>query len=242
MIDPASVFDFSGKTVLVVGASRAGIGAAIAHTFRNAGAAVIITGMEDAPAESERDFDYRTLDVTDDAAVAALAGGLERLDVLVNCAAIALRDQEHDMATFTKVLGINLTGSMRMAMAVLPLLRETNGCVVNIGSLYGHFGSPRVPAYGASKGAIHQLTRSLAVGWAEYGVRVNAIAPGFIVTEQSRRGREDSMHNENVLRRSPMGRWGQPDDLAGPALFLASPAAGFVTGVVLFADGGYSAV
>ena len=108
--------------------------------------------------------------------------------------------------------------------------------------MYGMFGSPRVPAYGASKAAIHQLTRSLAIDWAEFGIRVNAIAPGFIVTEQSRAGREDSAHYNAVINRTPFQRWGMPDDLAGPALFLASPAAQFVTGAVLPVDGGYSVV
>ena len=108
--------------------------------------------------------------------------------------------------------------------------------------MYSTYGSPRVPAYGASKAAVAQMTKSLALAWAEHGVRVNAIAPGFIVTEQSARGRADPTHYQRVLDRTPAGRWGQPADIAGPVLFLASPAAAFITGAVLPVDGGYTAV
>lgn len=243
MIDPKSYFDFTGKSVLVVGASRGGIGASIAQAFKLAGGEVTITGMEEEPAETERGkFPYVQLDVTDDAAVAALAQATPKLDILINCAAISRRNHEYDLAIFQKVLEINLTGTIRISLALLPQLKESRGSVVNIGSMYGNFGSPKVPAYGASKGGIHQLTRSMAIDWAQYGIRVNAIAPGFIVTEQSRPGREDPEHVAAVNKRTPFGRWGEPDEMAGPALFLASPAASFVTGVTLLADGGYSAV
>jgi len=119
-------------------------------------------------------------------------------------------------------------------------LIAAKGTIINIASMYSFFGSPKVPAYGASKAAIHQLTRSLALKYAPQGVRVNAIAPGFVVTEQTERGRADAVHYEAVIARTPFARWGKPDDIAGPVLFLASQQAAFVTGQTLVVDGGYS--
>jgi NAD(P)-dependent dehydrogenase (short-subunit alcohol dehydrogenase family) len=106
--------------------------------------------------------------------------------------------------------------------------------------MYSFFGSPRVPAYGASKAAIHQLTKSMALKYAPSGIRVNAIAPGFVVTEQTQKGREDNEHYQAVINRTPFSRWGNPDDIAGPAIFLASDEAGFITGQTIVVDGGYS--
>jgi NAD(P)-dependent dehydrogenase (short-subunit alcohol dehydrogenase family) len=108
--------------------------------------------------------------------------------------------------------------------------------------MYAMFGSPKNPAYGARKAAVQQLTKSLAIAWAPDGIRVNAVAPGFIVTQQSARSRTDPVHVANVNARTPLGRWGEPEDIAGPVLFLASPAAGFMTGTCLAIDGGYSVV
>lgn len=240
-MDPASTFDFTGRDVVVVGASRGGIGAAIAAAFAAAGARVRITGAEPEPIEADRGrYPYAQLDVRDLAAVNAYAGAVERLDVLVNCAAITLRGEEMEPAMFERVVDINLTGTFRMASAFLPHLKASRGCVINIASMYATFGSPRNPGYGASKAAVRQLTRSLAIAWAEFGIRVNSVAPGFIVTEQSARSRTDPAHVAAVDARTPMGRWGLPDDIAGPVLFLASPAAGFMTGASLAVDGGYS--
>jgi NAD(P)-dependent dehydrogenase (short-subunit alcohol dehydrogenase family) len=236
-------FDFSGAEVLVVGASRAGIGAAIARAFRDAGARVTITGAEPEPAEEDRGrFPYVQLDVTDGAAVQALAQATPRLDILVNGAAITRRGEEMEPSFFERVVDVNLHGTFRTALAFHPRLAESRGSVVNIASMYATFGSPRNPAYGASKAAVQQLTRSLAIAWAPDGIRVNAVAPGFVVTEQSARSRQDPSHVANVETRTPMRRWGQPGDIAGPVLFLASPLAGFMTGTCLAVDGGYSVV
>lgn len=236
-------FDFSDAEVVVIGASRGGIGAAIARAFQDSGAHVAITGVEPhcAPEDADR-FDYTQLDVTDTDAVRIYAGQRDGLDVLVNCAAITRRGEEMAPGFFAHVLDVNLTGSMRCAEALYPALAASKGRIINIASMYARFGSPRNPAYGASKAGIEQLTKSFAAAWADDGIRVNAIAPGFIVTEQSARARQDPAFTAAIEARTPMKRWGQPDDIAGAALFLASDAAAFITGVCLAVDGGYSVV
>ena len=234
-------FDFSGAQVLVVGASRAGIGASIARAFQAAGAVVAITGAEPEPAEEDRArFAYTQLDVTDGAAVQTFAARTDRLDILVNCAAITSRGEEMAPAFFQHVVDVNLHGTFRTAEAFHGHLKAAKGALINIASMYASFGSPRNPAYGASKAAVVQLTKSLAIAWAADGIRVNAVAPGFIVTQQSARSRTDPAHVAAVALRTPMGRWGQPEDIAGPVLFLCSPHAKFMTGTCLAIDGGYS--
>lgn len=236
-----SCIDFSGAKVLVIGASRAGIGAAVARAFQDAGATVAITGVEPEPAPEDRDrFAYTRLDVTDGAAVLALAEATPHLNVLVNCAAITARGEEMAPTFFQHVVDVNLHGTFRCAEAFHGRLKAGKGTLINIASMYAMFGSPRNPAYGASKAAVVQLTKSLAIAWARDGIRVNAVAPGFIVTEQSARSRTDLAHVAAVNLRTPLGRWGQPEDIAGPVLFLASAAAGFITGTCLAIDGGYS--
>ena len=236
-------FDFSGAEVLVIGASRAGIGAAIARAFQTAGADVAITGVEAEPDDQDRDrFRYVQLDVTDGDAVTRLADATAKLDVLVNAAAITSRGEEMEPAFFQRVVDVNLHGTFRAAAAFHPHLAMSHGNVINIASMYATFGSPRNPAYGASKAAVAQLTKSLAIAWAPDGIRVNAVSPGFIVTAQSAKSRADPAHVARVSERTPLGRWGQPDDIAGCALFLASPHAAFITGACIPVDGGYSIV
>lgn len=238
-----SRFDFAGAEVVVVGASRAGIGAAIARAFQDAGANVRITGAEPDPApEDAARFAYTQIDVTDGAAVKDFAAQHDRVDILVNCAAITARGEEMAPTFFSHVVDVNLTGTFRMAEAFHAQLKAAKGALINIASMYAMFGSPKNPAYGASKAAVVQLTKSLAIAWAGDGIRVNAVAPGFIVTQQSARSRTDPTHVANVSARTPMGRWGEPDDIAGPVLFLASDAAAFITGTCLAIDGGYSVV
>jgi NAD(P)-dependent dehydrogenase (short-subunit alcohol dehydrogenase family) len=234
-------FNFSGKHVLVVGASRGGIGAAIARAFQDAGAIVTITGVEPEPAPEDKvRFAYVQLDVRNYDDIKKLSSGTPKLDVLVNGAAITARGEEMAPAFFEKVVDINLHGTFRMAEAFHPQLKAAGGSLINIASMYAQFGSPRNPAYGASKAAVQQLTKSLAIAWAPDGIRVNAVAPGFIVTEQSARSRTDAQHVENVNKRTPLGRWGHPEDIAGPVLFLVSDQAKFMTGVCMAIDGGYS--
>lgn len=240
---PSGFFDFSNQRVLVVGASRGGIGSAIAAAFKAASADVIITGVEPKPAPPDRGvYSYRQFDVTDGASIDKLAGEIGALDILVNCASITSRGEEMNPDFFSKVIEVNLEGTFRVSTALLDHLKRSKGKVINISSMYGSFGSPMNPAYGASKAAVKQLTKSLAIAWAEHDIRVNCIAPGFIITEQSAKSRTNPAHVEAVNARTPMKRWGQPEDLAGPTLFLASPASAFMTGTCLNVDGGYSVV
>lgn len=221
------------STALVTGAAG-GIGRALFSAFREAGYRTI--GVDRAPAEG-----VETLDVTDDAAVKAFAARFDTLAVLVNAAGVLRLRAEYEPSEFERVVGVNLTGTMRMAVACHAALARGKGTIVNIASMHAIFGAPLSPAYAASKAGVVQLTKSLAVAWAGEGIRVNAIAPGWIETPMTLPARSDPERNRAILERTPLGRWGTPDDIVGPALFLASDAARFVTGAVLAVDGGYSA-
>ena len=235
---------FAGKVGLVSGGTS-GIGAGIADALARCGAVVTVTGATQEEADAargQRSFlcrDARALDVRDSDAIAKLIADLPRLDILVNCAGIIRRGAEHDVEVFAHVLDVNLTGTMRLCAAARPLLGKTVGCIVNTASVLSFFGGGLVPGYSASKGGVAQLTKSLAIAYAADRIRVNAIAPGWVETKLTQALQNDPGRSAAILARTPLGRWGKPDDIAGTAVFLCSPAASFITGAVMPVDGGY---
>ena len=238
---------FKGRSALVVGGTS-GIGLGAALAFRDLGASVVATGATDAECERARadaassGVAFERLDVRDAAAVGGMIERLPRLDVVVNAAGVIRRHLEHDPEIFAEVIAINLTGTMRVCAAAKAKLAASGGSVVNLASMLTFFGGPRVPGYSASKGGIGQLTKSLAAAWASEGIRVNAVAPGWIATPLTEALRQDAEKSAPILARTPMARWGTPEEVAGGIVFLASPAARFITGAILAVDGGYMAV
>jgi NAD(P)-dependent dehydrogenase (short-subunit alcohol dehydrogenase family) len=241
-------FDFSGLHVLVTGGSN-GIGHGIARAFADAGASVTITGRRAAAADYDTDLtglEYRALEVTDAAAIEKLARSLTSLDVLVNNAGANLPGgkSEYEPDVFEQSVAINLFGSYRMSHACHDALVRSKldggASVINLASMASYFGITAVPGYGAAKAAVVQMTKTLAAAWAKDGIRVNAVAPGLTRSNMTARIQGLPEFTKKDFERMPLGRWGTAEDVAPAVLFLASPAAGFITGQTLCVDGGYS--
>jgi 2-deoxy-D-gluconate 3-dehydrogenase len=250
-----SLFDLKGRVAVVTG-GNGGIGLGMARGLAQAGAAIAIAGRnakksEAAAAELAR-LGVKTavlsVDVADEASctkmIADAKKQLGRVDILVNNAGINIRKPPHELslAEWKQVIDVNLTSTFICSHAAYPVMKEAGGGkIINIGSMLSIFGAPFAPAYGASKGGVVQLTKSMATAWAKDNIQVNAVLPGWIDTDLTKKAREEvSGLNSLVLMRTPARRWGVPDDLSGVAVFLASKASDFVTGTAIPVDGGYS--
>ena len=249
------MFDLTGRVALVTG-GNGGIGLGLARGLAKAGAAVAVAGRnptKNAAAVTELQALGATavavvVDVTEPASVQAMVdetvAKLGRLDILVNNAGINIRrrPEEYRLEDWHQVLATNLTSTMLASQAAYPHLKASgHGRVINNGSMLSIFGLPFHVAYGASKGGVVQMTRSTAVAWAADGITVNVLLPGWIDTDLTRKARADmAALDDDVMRRTPVKRWGRPEDFEGIAAFLASDAAAFITGTAIPVDGGFS--
>jgi 2-deoxy-D-gluconate 3-dehydrogenase len=247
-----TTFDLTGKVALVTG-GNGGIGLGMARGLSDAGASVMVAGRDAdknrrAVAALGGNADAIAVDMAEEsgcrAAVDAAVKKFGRLDILVNNAGINIRKppQDYSLTEWHSVLNINLTSLFVCCQAAYPHLRARGGKIINIGSMMSIFGASFAAPYGASKGGVVQLTKSLAAAWAGDNIQVNAVLPGWIDTELTKGAREQvSGLHEKVLARTPSGRWGLPEDMAGIAVFLAAPASDFITGTAIPVDGGYAA-
>jgi 2-deoxy-D-gluconate 3-dehydrogenase len=250
------MFDLEGKVAIITG-GNGGIGKGIARALAAVGSDIVIAARnqkktDETVRELQDAFEVRVrgmqIDIAQETQIESLVkqvrADLGRIDILVNNAGVNIRKmpQDYQAAEWDEILDINLRGAFLFAKNVYPALKEAGGGkVINIGSMTSVLGGAQLAAYGASKGGIVQLTQSLAVAWAADNIQVNAILPGFINTDLTSQARKDMPDlNEKVLTRTPCGRWGEPDDLAGTAVFMASRASDFVTGTAIPVDGGFS--
>ncbi|HVZ01180.1 MAG TPA: glucose 1-dehydrogenase [Dongiaceae bacterium] len=246
------LFDLSGKVAVVTG-GNGGIGLGMAKGLADAGARIAVAARNAGKAKEAmqalgKDAAFFPVDVAKEGdcrrMIADVAAKLGRIDILVNCAGMSIRKrpEAYTEAEWLTVLNVNLTGTFICSQAVYPHMKsQGGGKIINIGSMMSIFGATLVAPYAASKGAVVQLTRSMAVAWAKDNIQINAILPGWIDTDLTVAAREQIEGlNEKVLARTPVGRWGRPEEFAGIAVFLASQASDFVTGTAIPVDGGFS--
>ncbi|PZQ97020.1 MAG: oxidoreductase [Cereibacter sphaeroides] len=233
---------FKGQHIILSGATS-GIGLDIARGFASLGADVTATGSSqtkiDGLTQEDPRIRFEVLDVRDREAVKAFCAKQTRCDVLVNGAGIARGGAEWEEDIWLDTMEVNLNSQFRLAIGLKPLLAQSRGSIINIASMLSYMADAEVPAYTASKTGVLGLTRALAHKWGREGIRVNAIAPGYHQTDMTKPIWSVPFGNKAVADRTALGRWGTTLDLVGPALFLASPAAAYVTGMCLEVDGGF---
>jgi NAD(P)-dependent dehydrogenase (short-subunit alcohol dehydrogenase family) len=230
---------FAEQQVLVIGGSR-GIGLGIAEAFARLGARVLATGRSVGSSQTAARIEFVKLDVRDRNTTTSFISAQSSLKVLVNCAGIARPHEEFQEDVFNEVMDINLNSFMWTSMAARNHLAASAGSIINIASMLSFLADPDVPAYCASKTGVLGLTRSLAFAFGGDKIRVNAIAPGYHKTNMTQAHWENPEIEQRIANRSALKRWGSVEDLVGAAIFLASPAAQFITGTTLAVDGGYS--
>ncbi|MDB6002737.1 MAG: short-chain dehydrogenase/reductase [Rhizobacter sp.] len=231
----------STARVAIITGGGTGLGLASGLELRARGYRVVALGLDTEPELEGSGIEFERMDITDEAAIGAVAQREASVHVLVNAAGIILHEgREHTISGFRKVVDVNLNGTQLACLLFRKALAAGQGSIVNFASMWSYFGSPRNPAYSASKGAIVSLTRSLAVGFAEDGIRVNAVAPGWIDTRMSVAAFSDPERSATIKKRLPAGKWGKPVDIAKAVAFLTSDDASYINGVTLPVDGGYS--